>query len=278
MRKRRLRKKKRVRFQGVASPYTASFMSLLVHVFRSGSPVASCWEFTVACGTIADLILIPLSMLGQMFKHHEEAWHARFNGDIAAHLSRKFLVFRSAEVWMDALFLAHLFFTLARACVRDLGYEDSPVDRLVNAAPTDVAVHKKSAQDNMPTLALDIEGKEAESLGRFRIGKAFRWQLVQCCMRVLLMSLEWIVLIAKACKHRVHIVFTMISALVRMYRLGDLWGYFTDCQEDVAQDVRWVAFFKFAFIIFATVRSLRWKGVYRMSVASASYDENCGLI
>lgn len=35
-------------------------------------------------------------------------------------------------------------------------------------------------------------------------------------------------------------------------RLPDLWAYFCGRQEDVATDVRWVAFFKFAFIIVTT--------------------------
>jgi hypothetical protein len=50
---RKPRRKKRVRFMGVASPYTTSFLPLLVHVFRSGSPVVSRWEFLVACVTCA---------------------------------------------------------------------------------------------------------------------------------------------------------------------------------------------------------------------------------
>lgn len=284
--KRMRRKKKRVRFMGVASPYTASFISLLVHVFRSGSPAASSWEFVVACGSVADLIFIPLSILGQMFHHHQPSWRTSFNEDIAAQLSHKFLVFKNIEVWMDALFVADLFYKLSRAMVRDLGaflpvcklhetcckilcilvcvhcaivyagYNDSPVDRLVNAAPTEAPVQQVGHKKETQTLAVDIESKD-ESPGRLRIGKAVRWQLlVECPLRILLMAMEWVVLLTQALNVRVHIAVKIVSALARTYRLGDLWGYFTTCQEDVATDVRWVAFFKFAFIIFITVCSI----------------------
>lgn len=251
---RMLRKKKRVRFQGIHSPYTASLVSFLVLTFRSGSLMTSYWEFTIACGAVIDLIFIPLSMLGQMFHHHEPEWRANYDEDIAAHLSSKFLVFKDFEVWMDVLFVVDLFYRLARALVRDLGYDDSPVDRLVNAVPTDTPEHEVS-KHIASNLALDSGNKEGALHVSLRVGKAVRWQLVQCCMRLVLMSLEWIVLLTKASKRPVSIDVTMLSALARLYRLSDLWSYFTASQEDIAQDVRWVAFFKFAFIIFTTVRS-----------------------
>lgn len=62
----RMRRKKHVRFKGVGSTYTRFFTALLVHVFRSGSPVTASWEFIVACGICVGVpILLPL--VGSVF-------------------------------------------------------------------------------------------------------------------------------------------------------------------------------------------------------------------
>lgn len=167
---------------------------------------------------VADLMFIPLNMLGQMFHHHAPLWSARFSPEVAAELSHKFLVFKDVEVWLDALFIADLLYKLARAMVRDLGHDASPVERLVNAAPTEAPRQQDGKTKGKQILAIDKTCRE-ESLGQIFIGKAVRWHLfVEGPTRLLLMSAEWIVLIMKALNVPVSIMMTMLSALLRLYR------------------------------------------------------------
>jgi hypothetical protein len=70
-----------------------------------------------------------------------------------------------------------------------------------------------------------------------------------CPLRLLCMLPAWI-----AHFSHVHVVIETLTHCFGIYRLFDLMSYFASCQKDVATDVRWVAFFKFAFIIFSTVR------------------------
>lgn len=207
-------------------------------------------------------MFLPLNLLGQLFHHHEVDWRASFNSEVADHLSNKFLLFKHTELWIDVLFVSDLFYRLGRAFMKDLGYDDSPVERLVNAAPTqppedlNIKVKPKEEKDQERALAVDMEGNRS-TFGRYRIGKFVRWQLaVAFPVRLLLMSLEWIVLLSKTLKLPVSIGWIAMAGLARLYRLCDLWAYFTAQQEDIATDVRWVAFFKFAFIIVTTVRCI----------------------
>lgn len=78
--------------------------------------------------------------------------------------------------------------------------------------------------------------------------------MVEVPVRVLLLSAEWFLFLNES--RRVHALeWELVAAFVRLYRLYDLWQYFSSREKDVATDIRWVAAFKFAFIIFTTVRS-----------------------
>jgi hypothetical protein len=73
-----------------------------------------------------------------------------------------------------------------------------------------------------------------------------RQLLVDGPLRLLLMSFEWFTLAAESQNMQVGMAVKIFVSLCRFYRVADLWGYFTACQQDVATDVRWVAFFKCA--------------------------------
>lgn len=162
-------------------------------------------------------MLLPLAVISQILQHHEPSWRISLGEEVSTHLAGKFRIFKNMEVWMDVLFISDLFFRVARAMVVDLGHDDSPVERLVNAAPTEVPVQPYSNQDGQ-ILAVYFEGKD-DSYGHIHVGEALRWQLfVECPLRLLLTACHWVVLCAKAFRLTVSISLTIVSELARLYR------------------------------------------------------------
>jgi hypothetical protein len=121
------------------------------------------------------MLFMPLSVVGQIFEHHETYWHAEFSERIAVQLSTKFYFFTTLEVWMDTVFCIDLFYKLARAMVRDLGHDDSPVDRLVSAASTAAPVQQQGHSREKQSLVIDKEGRDHPCDQGLKFGKAVRW-------------------------------------------------------------------------------------------------------
>lgn len=132
----RVRKKKQVRFHGISnnrSRCSTLLISFLVSTFRPTSPFAMVWETFVAVMLAADLILIPLGILGRMFRDMESVWKQLFSHSLARRLAQKQKIWCTVDMAVDAVFILDLVYRVCRAFVSDLGYHDSHVDRLVFA-------------------------------------------------------------------------------------------------------------------------------------------------
>ena len=130
----RSRKKKSVRFHGIrpsSTNWSTFLVSIMVATFRPSSNFAMAWEVFTALSTAADLILLPLGVLGRMFKELTPEWHINFEPALARRLSQKHKVWSTVEMAVDGVFVLDLIYRVCRAFVYDLGFHDSPVDRLV---------------------------------------------------------------------------------------------------------------------------------------------------
>ena len=77
--------------------------------------------------------------------------------------------------------------------------------------------------------------------------------MVEVPVRLLLLAAEWWLFLSSYESHVHALEWELCAAFLRLYRLYDLGQYFSAREKDVATDIRWVAAFKFAFIIFTTV-------------------------
>ena len=130
----RVRKKKKVHFHGISSSHTDWYtvlVSATVSTFRPSSKIAMVWEFFIALMTATDLVLLPLGVLGRMFRELEPVWYDVFSPELARRLSRKHSLWSTVEMSVDVTFLLDLVYRVCRAFVYDMGFHDSPVDRLV---------------------------------------------------------------------------------------------------------------------------------------------------
>lgn len=238
-------KRRHVRFQGVPSALTTKFTAVLVRCARPGSSVATAWSLMMTCVNVADSILLPVSLVAHEFIHSKKQWLDLYDRSDVEHAISKHQLWAGTELWLDLVFLADLLFRVSQAAVLDMGLADSSADRIVSASSMESnASSPKPVQSN------------AESYGKgFVFGPALRNQLViGIPLRLLLMVPLWLSSI-----HPMGATFVSIATLARAYRILDVMAYFSARQEDVATDVRWIAFFKFAYIIYLTVRSVSLK-------------------
>jgi hypothetical protein len=96
---------------------------------------------------------------------------------------------------MDLVFLLDMVYKTFQAVVHDLGFKDSTVDRLVNSAPTITATGSQANSETKEDVRLSGMG-DKRLRNAIPFGQAVRWHLlVECPVRIALMSLEWIVLL-----------------------------------------------------------------------------------
>eukprot|EP00892_Ulva_mutabilis_P004198 jgi/Ulvmu1/214/UM001_0218.1 len=256
---RRLKKKPRVRFKGLPSAHTVLAMSLLVKYAGPGSLCASYWAFVIACFNAIDSLLLPLALVAREFVHNERQWLARYDRASVKHAVAKHTLWANAELFLDIVFLLDFLFRAAQAAVRDMGFAESSMDSIVDAQTT---MHGRPVTDtaNSHVISQTIYEKG------WTFGKALQQQLrVSIPLRLMLMIPVWLDRYIDLGN-----TFVMMAMLARTYRIIDLMKYFSVCQEDVATDVRLIAFFKFSYIIFSTGH---WLGcLYYGMAALSSFD------
>lgn len=232
-----------VRFQGMPSALTVWIITVLVRFVCPGSSSAAYWSFLIACANAADSLLLPLALVAREFLLNEEKWLRDFDEDSVRHAVGKHRIWTTTELWLDVVFIVDFLFRAAQAAVLDMGFAESTMERIVHAS-------RAGARHSVEGSARSSEVQNLYERG-WVMGEALQRQLfVGIPLRIVLMLPMWI-------DHFLHMgsTFVMVATLARVYRLVDLMRYFSACQEDVAKDVRLVAFFKFAFIMFSTVGS-----------------------
>lgn len=239
----RLLHKKRVRFKGMLTPGAMSVMSFLIRYFSTGSAVLVWWDRFTACCNAADFLILPLAALAREYITARDTWAGRYGTQAADYAVAKYAFWSSLELALDAVFVLDFVVRIARACVLDMGFEVSTADRLVDkaaAVSAGIAISSKNS----------IIVKQASTESSLVIGPALRSQLFMSIpLRLLLMTPFWIVYN----QHHLSNAVVSCAAFARTYRLFDLMSFFSARQEDVAEDVQWVAFCKFSFIIYSTV-------------------------
>jgi hypothetical protein len=251
--------KKRVRFQDESRTRAVAFTAWLIHFLQPGSRTISNWKWIVALTTTVDFFLLPLGVTARRII---QAKNSHYDGghNVGIHLPHTSM-FQSAALCLDIIFILDLLVMAGRAWVWDLGFQDSTVEKLVDAA---VKARPGSEVEN----ATKIEDPKVVALHALNaagpiIGPQAHRQLVYVVPRkFLLMAPSWLVVWfdvpgwPQPC-----------ASLLRIYRLFDLMGYLSERQEDMSSPVLWVAFFKFAFIIFATGH---WAGCMFYLIAASS--------
>lgn len=136
------------------------------------------------------------------------------------------------------------------------GLQDSPVDKLVDAMP-------QVTGDDRPQESRTLLARRAVGIAPTLLGANASMQLLAVCPRKLaLMAPLWVAVFAHW-----GIWLRAGASLLRLYRLFDLMSFLTARQEDMASPIRWVAFFKFSFIIYATAH---WVGCAYYLLAAVS--------
>eukprot|EP00892_Ulva_mutabilis_P004253 jgi/Ulvmu1/219/UM001_0223.1 len=257
----RMLPRKHVRFKGMMTPLMVTIVSIMGGVFSSGSRASAWWDRVMAVVNAADFLMLPLSTLGREFTLNKEAWLKQYDKQVTEFVSNKHILWSRTEIWLDGVFVLDLVIRLARAFVLDLGFAESTADRLVDSAP------RPESSPTDRSRAGPVVKENAMGL-TFRMGPALRKQLfVSIPVRLLLMLPMWII-------HNMHHVSNLMvtcAALARCYRLLDLMAFFSARQEDIATDVRWVAFCKFSFIIYATGH---WLGCTYFALAAYNRFES----
>lgn len=239
----RMLPRKHVRFKGMMSPWMVMVISFLAQFFCSGGIASVWWDRVMAVVNAADFLMLPLSALARELIAGKEAWLHHYDRQAIDFAAKKHIFWSRTEIWLDAVYILDMFIRLVRACVLDLGFVESTADRLVDCAP-------KLAGDPASLSKVGPTVKEDAADLSIQIGPALRTQLFfSIPLRILLMLPMWVV----HSMHHVSNVTITCAALARVYRLADLMAFFSVRQEDIATDVRWIAFCKFSFIIYSTV-------------------------
>jgi hypothetical protein len=174
--------------------------------------------------------------------------------------------------------------SVLQAFVWDLGFQDMPVDKIVDASMESGGRNKSSKSSDLLLATMDALSNRASGIGdRCASGG---WHMAGCLLAASKASLSTgLRLAAYNCslamcrvKHemlrqmpldllaflplwatwilRLPTVFFALAEGIRLIRVRRLWCYFSERQEDLSADVRWVAGCKFVFILFATAHWL----------------------
>ena len=130
------------------------------------------------------------------------------------------------------------------------------VDKLVDAMP------QVTGDDRQHESRLVLARRAVGEAGRLIGPTAGVYLLAVVPRKLALMAPLWV-----ADFTRSSIWFRAAASLLRLYRLLDLMKFLADRQEDMASPIRWVAFFKFSFIIFATAH---WVGCANYLLAASN--------
>lgn len=240
----RLSQKKHVRFKGMLSPWAITCIARFVTVFSEGSSMLFWWDTVTAFANAADFLILPLAALSREHVTARHEWAERYGMQAADYVVRKYSLWPKLELAFDAVFILDFAVRFARAWVLDMGFVCSTADRLVETALVP-SIRNGGSRKKPAAIQYDLQGAQ-------RFGAALQTQLfISIPLRTLLMLPMWVV-------HNRNDVSNMVlnsAALARSYRIFDLMSFFSSRQEDVAEDIQWIALCKFSYIVYATVRT-----------------------
>lgn len=249
--------RKRVRFKDTDRTLAVSMAAFLLRYFRPNSPFIRRWRWVLAFTATVAFFMLPLVI-------------TEYRTDIARHVVSTALdeqgvqhgaakphsaAFVAIELTLDVFFLLDLLVGAAHAAVLDLGFEDSAVEKLVDAMPRDTDA--EVATEQPAALARRALSKGAVAWRHLRVHA-----LYVAPRKLLLMVPLWV-----AVAMRWPVWARAVASLLRIYRLYDLLRYLSHRQADVASPVRWVALFKFCFIVLGTGH---WVGCTSFFLAASS--------
>lgn len=235
---------KRVRFEGIASPAKLWWALVLAGHFRPGCRTASRWEAFVGLAAAANCFITPLHLVvGSL-----ERIKAGLGGGGAQRglesLEKTQLVIFLVEIMVEAAFVLDIAFRVAQAMVMDLGLQESAVDKLLDISEAQQGSGQaEQGPGDAAALASRAVMQDVPMIGHH----TRRALMLSCPVRVALSLPSWMARYLLNSE-----LWEVIGDSCRVYRLVDLMKYFGKRQEDIAIDIRWLAFFKFCFIIFAT--------------------------
>lgn len=249
--------RKRVRFKDSENTYAMAATALLLCYFRPTSTFIRYWRWLLAVTATVAFFMLPLVITEYRTDIARHVVSIKLDeagvshGDATPHSA----AFVAIELTLDAIFLLDLLVGAAHAAVLDLGFEDSTVEKLVDAMPQDAGA--EGADETVATLARHALGKGPVLWTHLR---AHLLYTAPC--KLLLMVPLWV-----AVATRWPVWARAVASLLRIYRLRDLLRYLSQRQADVALPVRWVALFKFCFIVLATGH---WVGCTSFFLAASS--------
>lgn len=255
----RLSQKKHVRFKGMLSPWATTFVAKFVTVFSEGSSILLWWDTVTAFANAADFLILPLAALSREYVTARHKWEEQYGMQAADYVVRKYSLWSKLELVFDAVFILDFAVRFARAWVLDMGFVCSTADRLVETAVVP-SIRTGESRKQPAAVKYDLQGA-------LRFGAALQTQLfISVPLRTLLMLPMWVV-------HNRNDISNLVlnsAALARSYRIFDLMSFFSSRQEDVAEDIQWIAFCKFSYIVYATVRTCSSCQVASCTVAGDS--------
>jgi hypothetical protein len=244
--------KKKVRFQETKKPWASFLVGFLVRFFRPGCQTINRWKWVVVLATTLDFFTLPLMLIGYLIQKDKSSVST---SDIHAELSGHHSNFLYAEILIDVVFILDEWVMTALAVVRDLGFQDLIVDKLVKAIPEAEGEPLSDSKD------LTDAHRALESNGSL-LGPDTRMQIMYVWpKKLLLMAPLWVVSAMQG-----PVWARSIACTLRFYRIWAILRYLNERQADVTSPMRTFALFKFAFIVFGTGH---WIGCIFFFVAAA---------
>jgi hypothetical protein len=111
----RMRRKKRVRFAGIASPAKLAFAAFLAKHFRPGCSTASRWLGLVALAAALDCFTIPMHFTLSSLERQTSCVHC--TGELGKDFTDEKAISVFLEISIDLVFLLDLVFRIAQAMV-----------------------------------------------------------------------------------------------------------------------------------------------------------------
>lgn len=235
----------------MAHPITVNLVVKLTQHCRAGCQTAVGWETFMALLTTLDFFIVPISLvavgLREALLDAEALARSEATSGTEGVDDRLITDLFIATTTLDVIFLVNVVFEVAQAFVGDLGFHDTPVDRIVES------VHSSRQQAALAAPGQDVQALVYSKLNSdARLGRQLMATALTGLLRQLfVMAPRWLTF-AVTTPYWV----VTLAHLVRVTRLQALLRFFSSRQEDLATDIRWVAAFKFAIIIFATAHWL----------------------
>jgi hypothetical protein len=246
--------KKKVHFQVSKKPWTIIFIPFLIRYFRPGCRTIRQWKWVIVLATAVDCFTLPFGLI--LCRVETVRSHAKkTNHDWKVNQDEHRGIFSYSELLIDAIFILDMLVMTAQAAVRDLGFHDVVVDKLVKAIPDPEGKEPTGSDD------LSVAHRALTSNGSL-LGPETRVQIMyQWPLRFLVMAPLWVAFASNASVW----VRTATSAL-RLYRIWDLMRILTEWEQDLSSPMRILVLVKFFLIVVGTGH---WMGCIFYFLAAA---------